>query len=351
MDRKQPASPLQDSKRQKELEFKSVLGKRFLLQKPMNSSKFLQGKRPDWMKKIALPAYREICTELGDPWEVEFSGWCLDGKQDAIEEYIEAQDDEVGEILLQRGLASACEGGRAHVARYLLQKGAKVYGRAVELACRRCDLALFEVFIEHGWHPNQQVPWARGGFGVALPHCTSDIRVVKFLLAHGADPNVGPFDFRKIHGSSITPPLDRCSGAALNKAAARGNIEVIDLLLQHGAVLEHSMPLHAALSGWPQNRPTFVHLLRLGADPNRLISYDYGTLWEMGTPLLWAVRNHNWDAVELLLEAGADPSNLTADISSVYTGIHNPDKSSAETFMALVEKVKEKKNNSPRNEP
>ncbi|GAW22645.1 hypothetical protein ANO14919_121870 [Xylariales sp. No.14919] len=363
MDRRRPEITLQDCKRQRELEFQSVLGKRLSPSEADELEQILAKKKArlgeehrlleaPWTHlpplPPALPDYREISIDLGDPWEVEFSGWCRDGKRDAIEEYIEAQDDEVSEVLLQRGLASACEGGRAHVARYLLQKGAKVYGRAVELASRRCDLALFEVFVEHGWHPNQQVPWVQGAFGVALPHCTDDIRVVEFLLTHGADPNLGPFDFRKITGSSMTPPLDRCSGAPLNKAARSGSIEVIDLLLQHGAVLEWSTPLHYALASWPRNRPAFVHLLHLGADPNKNIHYDYCTQGEGGTPLYQAIRFHNWDAIELLLESGADPEkcDMYTTIAEMDIRAKNQDNSLTKTFTALVDKVKQKKKGS-----
>lgn len=128
--------------------------------------------------------------------------------------------------------------------------------------------------------------------------------------------------------------MNRKSGAALEAAAACGNIEVIDLLLQHGAVLEWSMPLHAALFNWDQNRPAFVHLLQLGADPNRNTDIRYGSVWVMGTPLLWAFRNGNWDAVELLLESGANPP---AVVQSSYE---------MTKLMAIVEKVKEKRSSS-----
>lgn len=115
----------------------------------------------------ALPIYED--TAFGPP-EMTFFTWCIDGKKDAVEEYIEAQGNQVSVALLQRGLASACQGGRAQVARYLMQKGAQMHDAAIKHACSRCDLGLFEVFIEHGWHPNQQVPSLQGYFGVALSY-------------------------------------------------------------------------------------------------------------------------------------------------------------------------------------
>lgn len=114
-----------------------------------------------------LPRYEN--TAFG-PSEMEFFTWCIGGRQDAVEEYIEAQRTQTSDALLQRALASACEGGKAQVARFLMQKGARVHGVAVEHACQKCDLELFEVLIEHGWHPNQQAPSAQGHFGVALSY-------------------------------------------------------------------------------------------------------------------------------------------------------------------------------------
>ncbi|KAI1290713.1 ankyrin repeat-containing domain protein [Xylaria venustula] len=296
----------------------------------------------------ALPDCWDIQKEAPEPSQKEFLTWCLEGRQDAVEKHIEGQEDRVSELLLKRGLASACEGGKAQVARYLLQKGVLLHGLAVEYACRRNDLELFNLFIEFGWHPNQQIPFANGSFGVALLHCTSDVRVVRLLLAHGADPNLGLFEIWKRSGLGPCPPMNRRSGDALTKAAGNGNIEVIDLLLQHGAVLEWSTPLHYALSSWPQNRPAFIHVLRLGADPNRNIHVSYGTAWDGGTPLLRAIRFRLWDAVELLLEWGADPeaSNIYACVSKMdHSSNGNKGKSLTEIFVALVDKVKQTKSN------
>ncbi|KAI1108395.1 ankyrin repeat-containing domain protein [Nemania sp. NC0429] len=287
------------------------------------------------------PALVEYEDTTFGPLEMTFFVWCIEGKKEAVEGYIEAQEDQASDALLQRGLASACESGQAQVARYLMQKGARVHDVAVKHACSRCDLALFEAFIEHGWHPNQQIPSFQGHFGVALLHCTHDLQVVEFLLSHGADPNLGPFD-RSIRGSfGSTSPMNRQSGAALEAAAVCGNIEVIDLLLQHGAVLKWSKPLHAAISTgetWDRNRPAFLHLLQLGADPNRNTDIKYGTLWDVGTPLIWAVRAGNWDAVELLLEAGAYP-----DLGNFFT-CHAGKDDRQKQVLVINEKVKEKKN-------
>lgn len=259
---------------------------------------------------LPLPEYLSVSPSSHSSKE-EFSTWCHDGNIEAVTRHIEAQQGNVDASLLQCGLAWAAERGKGEVVRYLLQKGAKLHGYAVQCACQRLDLALFKIFVEHGWHPDQQIPSPEGKFGVALPHCTNDFQITEYLLTHGADPNLGSFDRGKRSGLGPIPPMDHRSGAALTTAAASGNIQVIDLLLQHGAKLEWATPLHAALSvpeAWLRNRPAFEHLLGLGADPNKNIQFPFGNVWEMGTPLLWAVRVFNWDAVELLLEWGADPN-------------------------------------------
>ncbi|KAI0532881.1 ankyrin repeat-containing domain protein [Xylaria digitata] len=314
---------------------------------------------------LPLPEYLGVGPSSYSSNE-DFSTWCRDGNVDAVTRHIEAQQGNIEDSSLQQGLAWAAEQGKGEVVHYLLQKGAKLHGYAVEWACRRRDLALFKIFVEYGWHPNQQIPSPEGKFGVALPHCTNDFQITKYLLTHGADPNLGSFDRRKHSGLGPTPPMDRRSGAALTAAATSGNIEVTDLLLRHGAKLEWATPLHAALSvpeAWQQNRPAFEHLLHQGADPNKNIRFPFGNVWEMGTPLFWAVRVFNWHAVELLLEWGADPEigNVLAFAAAnewrqtswlvkppPKGGSGNPlghtDVSSkASTLVEIIERVKQKK--------
>ncbi|KAI8945112.1 ankyrin repeat-containing domain protein [Xylaria longipes] len=319
-----------------------------------------------------LPSYLGVSPSSQSSDE-DFSTWCREGNMDAVTRHIEAQQGNVDGASLQRGLACAVERGKGEMVRHLLQKGAKLHGFAVKCACWRRDLTLFKIFVEHGWHPNQQIPSPEGQFGVALPHCTNNFQITEYLLTHGADPNLGSFDRRKRSGLGPTPPMDRRSGAALTMAAANGNVEVTDLLLRHGANLEWAVPLHAAChaalsitEAWRQNRPAFEHLLHLGADPNKNIQFPFGNVQEMGTPLHWAVRVSNWHAVELLLEWGADPEigNVLAFAAASerektnqlaklppkgdsgnqlgYTDVN----SKASTLVEIIERVKQKKGNS-----
>lgn len=99
--------------------------------------------------------------------ESDFCLWCKEGQVEVVRQYLEEQG--LNESAMQRGLASAAEGRQVAMARYLLQKGAKLHGHAVESAISSRNLGLLKAYVESGWHPNQQIPCPEGGIGVALP--------------------------------------------------------------------------------------------------------------------------------------------------------------------------------------
>lgn len=137
---------------------------------------------------------------------------------------------------------------------------------------------------------------------------------MRVLLQHGADPNIAPFhDNRRLDwGRRATPPMDRTSGLALDLAVKKGNVAVVELLLEHGADPRYSRPLHglialrhdqraaAAPSTVEDWRPLMEKFIRYGADVN-------ATTYGGGTPLHQAVATKSWDIVDFLLEQGADP--------------------------------------------
>ena len=95
------------------------------------------------------------------------------------------------------------------------------------------------------------------------------------------------------------------SGDCLNRAASQSSITVFDLLLAHGAKLENSRPLHAAVESVNEEMerfPMMAHLLDLGVDIN---GTDFAR--RLATPLHHAVHAFKIERARFLLERGADP--------------------------------------------
>ncbi|EWZ85256.1 hypothetical protein BFJ63_vAg6272 [Fusarium oxysporum f. sp. narcissi] len=184
-------------------------------------------------------------------------------------------------------------------------------GDVVREACDILSLPLFELYLQHGYHPNQQIPSRNGYFGVAINHCVQDPDVTRLLLEHGADPDVAPFTDSRTQGwgEKATPPMDRTSGLALDHAVAKSPVVVIQMLLNHGAHPEYSRPLHGVIARVHEHqlpnaekewRPLMEALLDHGAKIN-------GVTYAAGSALSEAVHYKNWEMVEFLIERGASP--------------------------------------------
>jgi ankyrin repeat protein len=111
------------------------------------------------------------------------------------------------------------------------------------------------------------------------------------MLEHGADPNLAPSD----------------PGSVLDMAAEIGTVAAVDLLLQHGAKLENSTPLHNAASMGHHGAarlsrvlpseylaivgdriPMMKYLLEHGVDVNGLDD-PKSPYYRIGTPLHYAI--------------------------------------------------------------
>ncbi|KAM0081756.1 hypothetical protein ACKRZS_006083 [Fusarium odoratissimum] len=213
---------------------------------------------------------------------------------------------------LQDGLVFAARANQIEVIRYLLgERWTSLNGEVVREACANLSLPLFELCVQHGYHPNQQIPSRDGYFGVAIHRCVQDVDITCFLLEHGADPDLAPFQTGRTRGwgEKATPPMDRTSGLALDLAVEKSPMAVVEMLLEHGAHPEYSRPLHGAIKrlhcypipgaqiDW---RPLMEMALSHGADINAVT-------YSGGTALSRAVHHQNWEIVEFLVEQGADP--------------------------------------------
>lgn len=139
---------------------------------------------------------------------------------------------------LEVAMEYAAQSGYIHGLKALVDSGAdinqasgneKSYGSPLQAACDGADEATVRWLLENGADPNKTGgnPWL-GPVHTSL-HMASwrgYVNKVRLLLEFGADPNLEGGVFGTAMIAAIWNP---------NKAPADGNLEVVELLLQHGA--------------------------------------------------------------------------------------------------------------------
>jgi len=132
-----------------------------------------------------------------------------------------------------------------------------------------------------------------------------DEQVTRWLLDHGADPNLGAPMWGDFPNDG---PANPNSHQALNHAANLPTYAIFDLLVERGAKIKNCTALHSAAASSRtdiERSSMMAHLLELGFDVNGLDNvlgpYRYGT------PLHYAIRMKNIGSVRFLLEKGANP--------------------------------------------
>lgn len=153
---------------------------------------------------------------------------------------------------------------------------------------------------------------------------------VKWLLDHGASPNMGPCVVFQIGREVVSD-----SGMALQLAACSSSISTLDLLLEHGAKLENSFPLHDAAGTGDERIPMMAHLIELGVDVNGLDTAR--VRYRSGTPLHCAVGGRHIGILRLLLENGADPN--IEDVHGLTPIEAAKKKSGNQEIITLLEKA------------
>ncbi|KAH6865942.1 ankyrin repeat-containing domain protein [Alternaria rosae] len=148
------------------------------------------------------------------------------------------------------------------------------------------EMSLLDLMLKWGWKVGGKGLWYGESVAGAAIHHENTLR---WVLEYGAELNV------------VSNPrlVGSCADLAtpLQKAASRGLVKAMYILLEFGARPDASAIFFAIRS---QATESLRFLLAKGVDAN-IVS------WKWGTPLKYAVRWHNSEAVEVLLDCGADP--------------------------------------------
>ncbi|KAH6885448.1 ankyrin repeat-containing domain protein [Thelonectria olida] len=205
-------------------------------------------------------------------------------------------------------LQAAVMKGHTEVVRKLIGAGAEVHHcdheePLLNIAVEKEDIDLLETLLEVA-DPNFPI---RPTISTPL-HCAirqKSTAIVRRLLMAGADLNQPSASRHRIF-RRYTP---------LAAAVEAGNVDMIHLLVNAGAIINPSLPEHELC---PQPLFDAIHcgncsivqlLLSLGADPNQTEPFYMGD-----TPLMAAARIGNIDIIHALVNAGAATSPSLAEV-------------------------------------
>ena len=189
--------------------------------------------------------------------------------------------------------------GSEEMVAILLAAGARAdvanrYGvTPLSLACESGSTRVVERLLEAGADPNTA---GAGGATVLMTAArTGTVDVIKALLVRGADVNATE---------------DTRGQTALMWAAAEGNVDALQVLIEAGADINagsREVDFKRTSRGGPAAMSDKV--------PDEIIQF---------TPLMFAIREGYLDAVELLLDLGADPNEKLIDgVNGVLLSIIN----------------------------
>ena len=141
--------------------------------------------------------------------------------------------------------------------------------------------------------------------------------IVKTLLARGANPNMQLF-FRpaNLNGNTNTR-----GSTPLIRAANNGDVEMVKLLLEHGAdatinMADRQTPIHAVIAGRSPEAQA-VELIKLlhgaGTDVNTIALVNHPLEIRGGTALHYATRKRQKEVIKLLASLGIDMNATDQD--------------------------------------
>lgn len=202
-----------------------------------------------------------------------------------------ANNNDVCRYTLSALLKEAVAHDSADVVAFCLQKGAIVYEDSLLWTVFAKDaFASYSVLIQHrAIDPNRVLPCYGDFLGVLIVE--NKLEGVRCCLENGANPNENLLEYK----------------TALAAAAERGNIAMVELLLDHGAWTKDSGALILAAESGQTEMVRF--LLSKELDINEMgVGGPLGDeeLDEIGTALHKAISNSHIETAALLIDAGAE---------------------------------------------
>jgi uncharacterized protein len=165
---------------------------------------------------------------------------------------------------------------------------------------------------------------------------TDGLTIVKALLDRGAEPNMQLF-FRP---ANLRGATNTRGSTPLIRAANNGDLEVVKLLLEHGAdatlyMADRQTPIHAVLAGRTPEQQA-LELIRVlqkaGADVNVVALVNHEEEVRGGTALHYAVRKRYKEVIKQLAAFGID---LNATDQDGLTALDYTQSRGFMPFMAL----------------
>jgi ankyrin repeat protein len=146
---------------------------------------------------------------------------------------------------------------------------------------------------------------------------TNGLAILQVLLERGANPNMQLF----FKPANVRGATNTRGSTPLIRAANNGDVEVVKLLLKHGAdatlyMADRQTPIHAVIAG-RSPEPQALELIRLfheaGTDVNVVALVNHGEEVRGGTALHYAVRKRQKEVVKLLASVGIDMDAVDQD--------------------------------------
>ena len=146
---------------------------------------------------------------------------------------------------------------------------------------------------------------------------TKGLAIVNLLLDRGADPDLQLlFKPANVRGTAYTR-----GATPLIRAATNGDLEVVKILLAHGAdatvyMADRQTPIHAVLAGRapePQALELIRVLQKAGTDVQVIALVNHTEEIRGGTALHYAVRKRYKEVIKLLVSSGIDINAVDQD--------------------------------------